>query len=414
MKGFALKKGMLLGLSSPAAQCEGGELESSWVYWWGLGSIRDGASPAVAAQHAQHWREDTELLGGLGVTAHRMGIDWTRVEPREEEFDEAELARYRAELAELRAAGIRVQLELHHFNDPVWFAERGGFERVENFSCYLHYIEHVAASLGDLADEYLTFAEPNAYALGGYLGGGFPPGKNNASACFRVLTRMAECHMHAYTLLHSLHRAMGYGSCRVSAALRLNDFVPAREAFLPRALADSARRAFDAAFDAFYLGRIRLPMKHSGILTPGLYADFLALDWQGFTPVTDLASTTPANGAPDCSAPEVLTDALAALHRRCPLPLSVTLHGVEDDIRVPYLYEHLRALSESALPIERLFYGAFTDGFEWLDGQSVRRGIVSVDFDTQRRTPTDAYELLAAILARGGADEALYAEYFEE
>lgn len=414
MNGFALKENMLLGLTSPATQSEGGELESSWIYWWGLGSIRDKASPAVAAQHIQHWQEDVALLRGLGVTAHRMGIDWTRVEPREEEFDEAELARYRAELTALRDAGIRVQLELHHFNDPVWFTERGGFERVENFPCYLHYIEHVAAALGDLVSEYLTFAEPNAYALGGYLGGGFPPGKNNASACFRVLTRMAECHSCAYALLHSLHRAMNYGDCRVSVSLRLNDFVPAREGFLPRSLADGARRAFDAAFDAFYLGRIRLPMKYSSILKPDTCADFLALDWQGFTPVTDLVSTTPANDAPDCSAPETLVEALTALHRRCPLPFSVTLHGVEDDIRVPYLFEHLRTLNESALPIERLFCGTFTDGFEWLDGQSVRRGIVSVDFATQQRTPTDACGLLAAILARGGADEALYAEYFEE
>ena len=145
MNVFTLKENMLLGLSSPALQCEGGELESSWIYWWGLGSIRDGASPAVAAQHIQHWQEDTALLRTLGVTAHRMGIDWTRVEPREEEFDEAALARYRAELSALRDAGIRVQLELHHFNEPVWFSERGGFEKVENFSCYLHYIEHVVA-----------------------------------------------------------------------------------------------------------------------------------------------------------------------------------------------------------------------------------------------------------------------------
>ena len=55
-----------------------------------------------------------------------------------------------------------------------------------------------------------------------------------------------------------------------------------------------------------------------------------------------------------------------------------------------------------------------TDGFELLDGQSVRLGIVSVDFATQQRTPTDAYDLLRAILARGGADGTLYAEYFED
>lgn len=414
MNGFLLKKDMLLGVCASATQCEGGELESSWVYWWGLGRIPDGSSPAVAAQHRAHWRTDTALLRTLGVKIHRMGIDWTRVEPREEEFDDAALAQYREELKALRDAGIRVQLELHHFNDPVWFAERGGFERVENFSCYLHYIEHVAATLGDLVDEYLTFAEPNAYALGGYLGGGFPPGKNNVSACFRVLTRMAECHAQAYALLHSLHGAMGYPPCRVSVSLRLNDFVPDGDGALARALTGSARAAFDAAFEAFCLGRIRLPMKHSALLRGRRSVDFLALDWQGFTPVSTLRSTTPANDAPDLTPPDTLVALLTALHARCLLPISLTLHGVEEDIRVPYLFEHLRTLSESALPIERLFYAPFTDGFEWLAGSSRRLGLVAVDSDTQDRSVTDAYDLLRAILAHGGATEALYADIFEE
>lgn len=415
MKGFALKKDMLLGVCASATQCEGGELESSWIYWWGLGNIRDGASPAQGAQHWKYWREDVEILRALGVTAHRMGIDWTRVEPREEEFDDEALARYREELCALREAGIRVQLELHHFNDPVWFAERGGFERVENFGCYLHYVEHVAAYLGDLVDEYLTFAEPNAYALGGYLGGGFPPGKNNISACFRVLTRMAECHGQAYGLLHSLHGAMGYAPCRVGVSLRLCDYVPAEDGGrVARALTEGAKQAFDAAFEGFCLGRVRLPMKHSTLLRGEKSVDLLAIDWQGFTPVSTLRSTTPANEAEDLSAPERLHELLAGLHARCAAPISLTLHGVEEEIRVPYLFEHLRAACESELPIERVFYGAFTDGFEWLDGQRARRGLVAVDPETQERGATDAFALMQGILKHGGATEALYDEYFED
>ena len=49
MEPFALKQDMLLGTASPATQCEGGEEESSWIYWWGLGNVRDNASPADTA-----------------------------------------------------------------------------------------------------------------------------------------------------------------------------------------------------------------------------------------------------------------------------------------------------------------------------------------------------------------------------
>ena len=60
MEPFALKQDMLLGTASPATQCEGGEEESSWIYWWGLGNVRDNASPAVAAQHRARWDADAE------------------------------------------------------------------------------------------------------------------------------------------------------------------------------------------------------------------------------------------------------------------------------------------------------------------------------------------------------------------
>lgn len=412
---FTLKDDMKLGVSCPATQCEGGEIESSWVYWWRLGNIRDHASPAEAAQHWVHWETDSALLRALGVKVHRMGIDWTRVEPREEEFDAQALAHYRAELQALRETGIRVQLELHHFTDPVWFEEKGGFEREENLSCYLRYADQVASALGDLADEYLTFAEPNAYALGGYLGGSYPPGKNNPSACFRVLTNMAACHIQAYSRLHALHRAMGYADCRVSVSLRVNNFAAAEEENrLHRALAAAAGRSFDAAFHAFYLGRTMLPMKYSKYIRHGVYADFIAADWQGCTPVEAIRDTTPANCAPDLSPPDELVKALRRLHSIVALPLSVTLHAIDEDITVPYLCEHLRTLSQSTLPIEQCFYTDLTDGFEWLDGASRRCGLVHVDFDSHSRGVKDSFEFFARILRDGGVTRETYEEYFDD
>ena len=412
---FTLKDTMKLGVSCPATQWEGGEMESSWVYWWGLGKIRDHASPAVSAQHWTHWESDTELLRKLGVRIHRMGIDWSRVEPREEAFDAEALARYRKELQALRDAGICVQLELHHFTNPVWFEEKGGFEREENLSCYLRYVDQVAAALGDLANEYLTFAEPNAYALGGYLGGCYPPGRNNPSSCFRVLTNMAACHIQAYSRLHALHRAMGYPDCRVSVSLRVNDFSADGEGNrVQGALAAAANRAFDAAFHAFYLGRTMLPMKYSKYVKPGIYADFLAADWQGYTPIEKPKDVTPANTAPDLSHPDVLVTALRRLHSIVALPISVTLHAIDEEITVPYLCEHLRTLSQCALPVEQCFYTDLTDGFEWLDGTSRRCGLVNVDFDTQKREVKDSYDFYARILRDGGVTREVYEEYFDD
>ena len=396
MESYLLKKGMQLGVASAATQCEGGELESAWIYWWGLGQIRAHASPAVAAQHTAHWQEDAGLLRQLGVRSVRLGVDWTRVEPQEEQFDESELARYRAELSQLKSDGMHIILELHHGTDPVWFSERGGFEREENLPCYLSYLEHVAAALGDLVDDYLTFAEPEVYALGGYLGGGCPPGKRDPSACFRVLTYMAQCHVLAYDRLHSLHAAFDFPPCRVSAALRAEQLLPAQKnSRAQKLLVFSGERTFGAVFRAFYRGESVLPMKYSRYLKPGLYADFLAVDWHGTRSVSvprDLAKVFDADSPGE---PSHLLPLLSALHERAPLPIAVTLGGTEESGRIPYLAAFLRALDESALPVERCAYAPFTDGFEWLNGQSRRLGLVRVDYDTQARSVTQSFDFFS-------------------
>ena len=388
MNASLLKKDMLFGFSSPATQCEGGELESSWIYWWGMGSIADRTAPALAAQHWEHWREDVGLLSSLGVTAHRMGVDWTRVEPREGEFDHAALAHYRDELSALREAGITVQVELHHFTNPAWFEELSGFEREENLSYYLRYVETVIGALGPLCGEYLTFAEPNAYALGGWLGGGFPPGKNNLSRAYGVLTNLAACHVEAYRLIHSYRQAMGWSGTCVSVSLRAHDFVPRGKGQLGQGAAELVRRSFfDAPLRAFAFGRSMLPMKYHRLLASGVYVDFLAIDWHGRAAVSTLRDVLPCrtDAAGECEL-GALVPFLISARAALPLPLSVTLRGVEDRARAAYLTKALRLLRGSTLPVSRCFYQGFTDGFEWLSGHSSRRGAVHVDLETQERT----------------------------
>ncbi|MBE6910458.1 MAG: glycoside hydrolase family 1 protein [Ruminococcaceae bacterium] len=413
MEPFTLKGDLLTGAALDATQCLGGEIESSWIYWWGLGYIRDHASPAVAAQHAEHWREDVELLRELGVQAVRLGVDWTRVEPEEESFDEQELARIRDELTALRDAGVRVTLVLHQFTNSAWFEEKGGFERQENLSCYLSYIEHVAAALGSLAGDYLTFAEPNAYAVGGYLGGDYPPGRNDPSACFRVLTHMAQCHILAYDLLHQLHEAMAYPPCRVSVSLRARQIVPLDpRSRAHKLLCAAAERTFDAAFRAFYLGETHLPMKYDRFVKPGRWCDFLALDWYGRADVSEPLDLTPFARRSGIGHPNALLARLQTLHALAPLPIHVTLAGVADGNRVEYLASNLDALSRSELPVERCMYAPLLDGFELLDGNTHRLGLVHVDFDTQKRTVKPSGEFFRAVAAAHGADRLLLEQYF--
>ena len=63
----------------------------------------------------------------LGFPIARIGLEWARIEPEPGCFDQAVIARYRDEIADLQARGIEPLVTLHHFVNPLWFTDRGGF-----------------------------------------------------------------------------------------------------------------------------------------------------------------------------------------------------------------------------------------------------------------------------------------------
>lgn len=60
---------------------------------------------------------------------------------------------------------------LHHFTQPIWFDEKGGFEKTENIAYYLRFAERVYEEFSDLVPFWCTFNEPTVYTLIGWLQG---------------------------------------------------------------------------------------------------------------------------------------------------------------------------------------------------------------------------------------------------
>jgi beta-glucosidase len=72
------------------------------------------------------WREDVDLVAGLGLDAYRFSVEWARVEPAEGQFSAEALAHYRAIVDYCLALGIAPVVTYNHFTAPHWFARRGG------------------------------------------------------------------------------------------------------------------------------------------------------------------------------------------------------------------------------------------------------------------------------------------------
>ena len=85
-----------------------------------------------------------------------------------------------------------------------------------------------------------------------------------------------------------------------------------------------------------------------------------------------------------------------------------------DRFRSRYLYDHLKTASRSGLPFERYYHWCFCDNFEWIEGNSSKFGIVSMDPVTKERKVKKSGEFYARVIAEGGVTQSLYDEFVAE
>ncbi len=413
--GFALPT-CALGVATAATQIEGGHADTTWHRWAAEpGRIADHSTPARAADHWNRVAQDTALLGELGVKHYRMGLEWARLEPRPGEFDAAAFAHYRAELQGLRAAGIEPLVTLHHFNNPGWFEEIGGFTHHHALTVFDRYVAAVLENLGDLVDEWITINEPNIYAVKGFIEGVWPPGHRSPGQAVAVMQAMATAHIRSY---RAIHRANP--DARVGVANHLRVFAPAVSWNpLDRLGARAGEYLFQTAVvRAMSVGRFLAPFVQPDEVDPGRYYDFQGINYYSRSAIRNFADTTARKASVNDLGweirPQGLVEVARWVHTAYPGPIYVTENGTADaadSFRPLFLYDHLRAIAESGLPIERYYHWCFTDNWEWAEGESARFGLVALDFESQQRTVRDSGRFFADIAARGGVTAESYQRF---
>src|SRR5207245_471970 len=195
--------GLLWGPASAAHQVEGDNRNSDW---WAFeqqpGHIANGDRSAVANDHYHRYREDFALLRELNQHAHRLSIEWSRLEPSPGAFDARQIPHCRDVLGELREQGIQPMLTLHPFPSPIWFPEKGGWAAKDAPHAFLPFVHRVVDQLGDLVGLWCTINEPSIYGANGWVTGEFPPGrKGDLLALYSVTSNMRKAHELAYTAI---------------------------------------------------------------------------------------------------------------------------------------------------------------------------------------------------------------------
>ena len=417
---FSIPEGMLMGVATAATQIEGGNVDSNWNDWYQRGFIKDGTDPAMDNDHWKKWQEDTAIMADMGLQIYRFGIEWARIMPQEGQINDEAIDRYRQELLLLKEKCIRPLLTIHHFTNPMWFERKGAFEKRDNLHYYLELVELAVDRFGDLCSDYITINEPNVYSTNSYFFGMWPPGKKDIKATIAVMENLAYCHITAYQIIHKKRKTMGYTDTMVGCANHLRVFTPknSRNPWHCISAKLSAWLFQNALTEAMTLGMFPYPLRNHGKFPKGEYTDFIGLNYYTRSTVSGIGDgvmeNSPRNDLDWEIYPQGIVDCAGQLYKILPRPIWVTENGTcdnNDRFRCRYLYEHLKALSESSLPFQRYYHWCFCDNFEWVEGSSAKFGLVSVDPDSHQRNIKESGKFYTEIIRNQGVTNEMYHNY---
>jgi len=169
-KTLKFPKGFLWGSATSAYQVEGGNLNADWENFKSAGQ---------ACNQYNKYEADFDLIKQLNHNAHRLSIEWSRIEPRDGEFDAHEIEHYKQVLKSLKKRKIKVMLTLWHFTLPKWVAEIGGWENRKTIKLFDKFVKRVVPELAEYVDMWVTLNEPGVYIYEGYVERVWPPQKKS-------------------------------------------------------------------------------------------------------------------------------------------------------------------------------------------------------------------------------------------
>lgn len=325
-------------------------------------------------EHYERYRDDFRLLKQLNMNAFRFGIEWSRIEPREGVWDQTAIEHYRAYIQELKDQNIEPIVTLWHWTMPVWFAEKGGFERHKNIRYFDRFIKKVAEELGNELSYVITLNEPNVYVTFSYVTGEWPPQRKSKLAAIRTYVHLLQAHHRAYKILK-----MRNTNLRIGIAQNFSCNLPFNKGkFLDRTVA-----AFNNyAWNWWFFNRIKR------------YQDFVGFNFYHVNYWSSYHLKNPENPKNDVDwymEPIRIKELLVWTHRRYQKPILITENGVADaaDIYRQWWIEQtllgLESAMDEGVELTGYLHWSLLDNFEWAYGWWPKFGLISVDRSTMTR-----------------------------
>ena len=368
----------LWGASTAAYQIEGGNTNSDW--WQlersGFAMVSEPSGDACDSYH--RWREDMDLLAGAGFTDYRFSIEWARIEPRTGAFSRAQIDHYRRMVDGALARGLRPMLTLHHFTNPQWFTDEGGWAAAGAADAFLRYVDALEPLLRDGVEHVCTINEPNIVAILGTLlrESSEAPSVRGVAPDPATTAGLLAAHAKAVTLLREKHPSIKSGW---SVAVMPIHAEPGAEAVASNYLRDRQGVFIDAAADDDWIGvqtytRTRIGSQEGEpvVVEPAADVERTLTGWEYY--------------------PQALGEAVRHVAAALPhVPIIVTENGIattDDARRIDYTraaLESLRHAMDDGADVRGYYHWSLLDNYEW-GRYTPTFGLVAVDRTTFRRT----------------------------
>jgi len=395
----------LWGAATSAYQVEGNNIHSDWWEWERRIGLKDVSGEAC--RHYQLYKQDFTQAKELGHNAHRLSIEWSRVEPREGDFLDTEMEHYLDVVLCLKGLGLEPIVTLHHFTNPWWLAKLGGWQNKEAVAYFLRYTEKIVARLCEHVRFWVTINEPLVYIYFSYILGDWPPQKKSFFQARIVFDNLVKAHVGAYRIIHRIYAEKKNNRPLVSLAQNFQAFagwnnslrnkcaVYLRNAFFNFNIIEKLKRSKALDFIGInYYTRMLVDAKKWNLRS-------LLLDQK-----EDDAPGMKKNSLGWDIYPQGLYDLLLSL-KRFKIPLMILENGIcteNDNLRWDFIRQHLKKINLAMgkdVNILGYIYWSLLDNYEWDKGFSPRFGLIELDYKTYARRPRESAKKFAEVCKTG-------------
>lgn len=401
----------LWGVATSAFQLEGSP-HADWSSWDDVLCT----SPDIT-NHYNCYQDDLSLLNELGVNSYRFSVEWSRIQPRENKWDDSALEHYNDIVTILIDNNITPMVTIHHFTHPLWFIKKYPWHEDTSIDVFMCFVEKVVKKL-DKVKYWITFNEPYVLLLGGYIEGCMPPGIRDLRTAIKALRNILICHSKSYDLIHSHIK-----DANVSVAHNMAAFEPwHRYNPMDKLLSNLAKRFYNnSLIDAFKTGILKVRFPFSREITQEVpikeKMDFFGLNYYTrvhlrFNPFKRMCIELRHRDIDGFG----LTDLGWEIHpkglerviktaSKLNVPIIITENGIatkSSQKKITYMKRHIDVVERcirKGYDIKGYFYWSLIDNYEWLQGLDARFGLYTVDFKTLKRQPTSAAKYYSYLIS---------------